>query len=135
MLGITDHSRRLALIRGSCSSADDLHHEADRLVKAQAPPLTFSLSGAHGRYPIDMFATGNNEMVAVSHSSVAILDNTAPITTIVEPTATEYPHSAVLRRNYSANDGTGSGVASTTGSLDGSTTLSGHGLDSGQASR
>jgi hypothetical protein len=71
VLGITDHSRRLALIRGSCSSADDLHHEADRLVKAQAPPLTFSLSGADGRYTIDMFATGNNEMIEVSEYLIA----------------------------------------------------------------
>src|SRR4030095_11021459 len=99
----------------------------------QAPPVTFSLSGADGRYTVDMFATGNNGMVEVTHSSVVVLDNTAPAITIVQPTATEYPHSAVLTLDYSAGDGTGSGVATTTATLDGSTTLNGHGLPSGQA--
>ena len=99
----------------------------------QAPPVTFSLTGADGPYTVDMFATGNNGMVELTKTVTVILDTTAPIITIVEPTATEYPHSAVLTLNYSANDGTGSGVASITASLDGSTTLAGHGLDSGQA--
>jgi hypothetical protein len=63
---------------------------------------------------------------------VAILDNTPPVITIVQPTATDYPHSAVLTLNYSADDGTGSGVATTTATLDGST-LNGHGLLTGQA--
>jgi hypothetical protein len=99
----------------------------------QAPPATFSLSGADGRYTVDLFATGNNGMVEVAHSSVVVLDNTAPVISIVQPTATEYPHSAVLTLDYSATDGTGSGVATTTAAVDGSTTLNGHGLPSGQA--
>jgi hypothetical protein len=98
----------------------------------QAPPATFSLSGADGRYTVDMFATGNDGMVEVTHSSVVVLDNTPPVITIVQPTAGEYPHSAVLMLNYSAADGNGSGVATTTAKLDGSTTLNGHGLPSGQ---
>jgi FIMAH domain len=97
-----------------------------------AAPATFSLSGSDGRYTVDMFATGNNGMVEVSHSSTVTLDNSAPVITITSPTATEYPHSATLTLNYSATDGTGSGVASINGSLDGSSTLAGHGLDSGQ---
>jgi hypothetical protein len=99
----------------------------------QAPPVSFSLSGSDGRYTVDMFATGNNGIVEVTHSSVVVLDNSAPVITIVQPTATEYPHSAVLKLDYSANDGTGSGVASTTASLDGSTALNGHGLPNGQS--
>src|SRR5262249_55174596 len=99
----------------------------------QAPPVAFLLSGSDGRYTVDMFATGNNGMVEVTHSSVVVLDNTAPIITIVQPAATEYPHSAVVTLDYSASDGAGSGVATTTASLDGSTTLNGHGLPSGQA--
>ena len=39
---------------------------------------------------------------------------------------------SVLTLNYSANDGSGSGVASKTCTMDGATTLAGHGLDSGQ---
>ena len=96
------------------------------------PPATFTVTGADGRYTVDMFATGGNGMVEVTHSSTVILDNTAPAIAIVQPTATEYPHSAVLTLDYSANDGAGSGVATTTASLDGSGTLNGHGLPSGQ---
>jgi hypothetical protein len=99
----------------------------------KAPPFTFSLSGADGRYTVDMFATGNNGMVEVIRSSAVVLDNTAPVITIVQPASTEYPHSAVLTLDYAATDGTGSGVATTTATLDGSTTLNGHGLPSGQA--
>ena len=61
-----------------------------------------------------MFATGNNGMVEVTNSATVILDNTAPIITVVQPTATDYPHSAVLTLDYSANDGAGSGVAAIT---------------------
>ncbi len=99
----------------------------------QAPPVTFVVTGADGGYTVEMFATGNNGMVEVAHSSHVILDNTAPVITIVQPTAAEYPHSAVLTLDYSATDGAGSGVASLTAKMDGSPTLAGHGLDDGQA--
>lgn len=97
------------------------------------PPVTFNVTGGDGGYTVEMSATGNNGMVEVVHSSHLILDNTAPAITIVQPTATEYPHSAVLTLDYSASDGTGSGVASLTALLDGSSTLAGHGLGDGQA--
>lgn len=98
----------------------------------QPPPVTFIVTGPDGGYTVDMFATGNNGMVEVSHSSHVILDNTPPVITIVQPTPTEYPHSAVLTLDYSATDGAGSGVASLTATLNGSSTLAGHGLDDGQ---
>jgi hypothetical protein len=98
----------------------------------QPPPAQFTLSGSDGRYAVEIFATGNNGLVELPHSVAAILDNTPPVSTIVVPAATQYVHSAVLTLDYSASDGVGSGVASTTASLDGSTTLSGHGLASGQ---
>ena len=97
------------------------------------PPATFTVTGTDGRYTVDMFATGANGMVEVTHSSTVILDNTAPVIAIVQPDAIEYPHSAVLTLDYSATDGAGSGVATTTANLDGSTTLNGHALPSGQA--
>jgi microsomal dipeptidase-like Zn-dependent dipeptidase len=59
------------------------------------------------------------------------IDKKPPSVTIIEPTASEYVHSATLTLDYSVSDG-GSGVASTTARLDGSTTLAGHGLSSGQ---
>lgn len=98
----------------------------------QPPPATFSVSGPDGRYRVDLFATGKNGMVEVTHSTTVILDNTAPVIAIVQPTATEFPHSAILTLDFSASDGTGSGVATTTSTLDGSPTLNGRGLPSGQ---
>jgi hypothetical protein len=99
----------------------------------QPPPVQFTLVGADGAYLVEAFATGTNELVEVAHSVTAILDNTAPVSTFVVPAATSYPHSETLTLDYSTSDGTGSGVASTTTSLDGSPTLNGHGLASGQA--
>ena len=96
-------------------------------------PVTFNVTGGDGGYTVEMSATGNNGMVELVDSSHLTLDNTAPAITIVEPTATDYPHSAVLTLDYSASDGLGSGVASLTATLDGSSTLAGHGLGDGQA--
>ena len=98
----------------------------------QPASATFTVTGADGRYAVDMFATGSNGMVEVAHATTVILDNTAPAIAIVQPTARAFPHSAVLTLDYSATDGTGSGVATTTATLDGSTTVGGHGLPSGQ---
>ena len=98
----------------------------------QPPPVQFTLTGIDGAYVIETFATGNNGAVEVPHFANATLDNTAPVSTIVVPAATQYSHSDSLTLNYSTSDGAGSGVASTATSLDGSTTLSGHGLASGQ---
>ena len=98
----------------------------------QPPPAQFTLSGSDGRYVVEFFATGTNGLVEALQSTVPILDNSPPVSTIVVPAATQYAHSAVLTLDFSVSDGAGSGVASTTSSLDGSTTLSGHGLASGQ---
>ena len=61
------------------------------------------------------------------------LDTTAPNINISQPAATTYTHSQTLTLAYTVDDGSGSGVKSFTPALDGSTTLSGHGLQSGQA--
>jgi hypothetical protein len=67
------------------------------------------------------------------------IDTVGPVITISQPTPTQYPHAALLTLDYGATDGpatglgAGSGVASTKATLDGSTTLNGHGLASGQA--
>ena len=123
MLGVA--SIQLAGLRGR-DRPSGLH-------RPQPPPVTFNVTGGDGGYTVEMSATGNNGMVEVVHSSHLILDNTPPAITIVEPTATDYPHSAVLTLDYSASDGLGSGVASLTATLDGSSTLAGHGLGDGQA--
>jgi hypothetical protein len=98
----------------------------------QPPPAQFTVTGSDGRYLVEFFATGTNGLVESPQSNVVSLDNTPPVSTIVVPAATQYAHSALLTLDYTVSDGTGSGVASTTASLDGFTTVSGHGLASGQ---
>jgi len=66
-------------------------------------------------------------------SAAVTLDNTPPVITIVQPAAVRYPHWATLTLNYSANDGTGSGVASVTATIDGMSTVGGQVLASGKA--
>jgi len=100
---------------------------------SQAPPVQFSVSGADGPYTVDFFATGDNGISEFQKTATVIVDNTPPVVTITVPAATQYAHSDVLTLDYSASDGAGSGVASTTASMDGSTTLNGHGLADGQA--
>jgi len=59
-------------------------------------------------------------------------DTIPPAITINQPMATNYVHSATLTLNYSAVDLEGSGVKELTASMDGKSTLAGHGLASGQ---
>ena len=85
---------------------------------------TFYLSGPDGLYEVDTYATdnaGNDE--APAHSQVVYLDNTAPMATIVQPTATQYLHSDSFTISYTVSDGTGSGVKSATPNIDGLTIL------------
>jgi len=81
---------------------------------------------------VDFFATGNNGLVEASHSEIVVLDNTPPAIGILAPAAVQYAHSDTLTLNYSVSDGAGSGVASTTPTMDGAGTVGGHGLVSGQ---
>jgi hypothetical protein len=55
-----------------------------------------------------------------------------PVITITQPAATSYPHSATLILNYTVTDG-GSGVATILPAMDGSATVAGNGLPSGEA--
>jgi hypothetical protein len=98
-----------------------------------APPVQFTISGSDGSYTIDMFATNNDGMVEAAHSVTVVLDNTPPSISIVSPEARPYTHAETLTLSFSESDGAGSGVASAIASLDGATTLAGHGLASGQA--
>jgi hypothetical protein len=61
------------------------------------------------------------------------VDRVPPTVTIVQPAATSYPHSATLTLNYSATDDLSRSLKSVTPTLDGATTVAGHGLESGQA--
>lgn len=98
----------------------------------QAPPVQFSVTGSDGTYEVDFFATGDSGVREFPQSGTVTLDNTVPTIAIVAPAATQYAHSDTLTLDYSVSDGSGSGVASTTASMDGATTLNGHGLADGQ---
>ena len=93
----------------------------------------FPLSGPDGAYDIYYYSVDVVDREATLDLSQFTLDTTPPVITIIQPTATTYPHSATLTLNYNANDGTGSGVASVTPTMDGQTTVGGQGLASGQA--
>jgi hypothetical protein len=95
-----------------------------------------SLSGAglaDGPYDLQYSAQSFANQLEPRHTLTLIFDNTPPSISIVQPMATSYTHSATLSLNYSVSDGTGSGVASFTPTMDNSTTLPGNlGLQDGQ---
>jgi hypothetical protein len=93
---------------------------------------TFTIGSPDGAYEVDTLATDNVANAESPHAQFVTLDNSAPAITIVQPAATSYVHSATLTLNYSVVD-SGSGVNTVAVTLDGSTTLAGHGLSSGQA--
>ena len=64
-------------------------------------------------------------------TTAKIQDTTAPVIAITQPASTTYVHSATLTLNYTVTDPC-TGVKSFTPTLDGSTMLAGHGLQSMQ---
>ncbi len=91
------------------------------------------LKGVDGPYFFQFSAETFGNLLEPRHTAPLTLDNTPPVISIVQPQTTTYPHCGVLTLNYSISDGAGSGVNQFTSSLDGSTTLFGHSLASGQA--
>ena len=98
-----------------------------------------SLSGfapSDGTYDLQYSAQSFANLLEPRHTSTLILDNTPPVTTITQPAATQYVHSAILTLSYTVSDGSGSGVQSFTPKMDGATTLpNGTGLANGQMIR
>jgi hypothetical protein len=99
----------------------------------QGVSATLRLTGADGAYRVDMFATDNLGNAEPAHSAVLMLDGTPPAIAIRQPASSTYASSSTLTLDYSADDGAGAGVASVTATMDGASTLAGHGLASGQA--
>jgi len=60
------------------------------------------------------------------NTTTMILDSTPPVTTIAQPQAISYVHSATLTLNNSISDGDGSGVATSTPTIDGASMLPGN---------
>ena len=64
-------------------------------------------------------------------STAYAAETTPPTIVITQPTATTYLHTGSLTLDYAATDA-GSGIDTVTATLDGATTVGGHGLASGQ---
>lgn len=107
---------------------------ADLPAGSQSVPVF--LTGADGTNLLQFSAESFANLLEPRHTETLILDNTPPVITIIQPQATAYTHTATLTLNYSVDDGTGSGVASFTPTMDGAITLSdGTSLQSGQPIR
>jgi hypothetical protein len=107
---------------------------ADLPGRSHSVPVYLNYSSpADGPYDLQYSAETFAHRLEPRHTASLILDNTPPVVGIVQPKATTYPHSAVLTLDYSANDGTGSGVGVVTPLMDNISSLAGHGLQSGQA--
>jgi len=93
----------------------------------------FSISGNDGVYQVDYYTVDALNNVESTQSQNLSLDNSGPIITITNPQSIQYVHSSSLILSYNTNDGSGSGLNNFTPKMDGATTLSGHGLQSGQS--
>jgi hypothetical protein len=103
----------------------------------RAGPLSVPVSinaydGSDGPYVLQYSAENGGGLLEPRRLSKLTLDNSPPVITISQPQPAPYPHSGVLTLNYTVDDGSGSGVAGISPTLDGSSSLSGHGLLSGQ---
>jgi hypothetical protein len=97
---------------------------ADLPTNSQSVPVYLNDGSApDGLYDFQYSAQNFANLLEPRHAQTTILDNTPPVITIVQPTATQYPHSATLTLNFSVSDGTGSGVQSSTPKMDGLATL------------
>ena len=86
---------------------------------------SLTLSGVDGPYDLQYSAQSFGQLLEPRHLQTVTLDTTPPVNSISQPQAIAYSHSAVLTLGYSVSDGTGSGVASFTPTMDGATTLTG----------
>ena len=92
-----------------------------------------------GAYTIYYRSQDNKANLEQTRQQFFKIDTLPPVITITQPAAGNYTHSSTLTLNYTVTDGAasglgaGSGVASFTPTMDGATTLAGHGLASGQA--
>ena len=91
-----------------------------------------SANSGDGPYDFQYSAQSAGNVLEPRKTATVVLDATPPVTTIVQPAATQYSQSATLTLNYTVDDGAGSGVQSFTPKMDGATTMpDGTPLDSG----
>jgi hypothetical protein len=101
-------------------------HWTNASFAATATSVNVYLAGAgqaDGPYDLQYSANSVANLLEARHTATTILDNTPPVTTISQPTATQYTHADILTLSYTVDDGSGSGVKSSTAMMDGATTL------------
>jgi hypothetical protein len=86
---------------------------------------TLHVTGADGSYTIESYATDNSGNDEKPHQTLLTLDNTPPAATITQPAATSYTHADSFTVSYTVSDGSGSGVQSSTATLDGTSVSKG----------
>jgi len=133
----------------NCGSPDGLWHASDVAIPctasdslsglASAADASFNLTTSVPAGTETNSAFTNSRTVfdvagnSTSQGSIGpnMVDKKPPTIVINQPMATQYVHSATLTLNYTVTDG-GSGVGTVTPTMDGSTTVGGSGLPSGQ---
>jgi hypothetical protein len=133
----------------TCGSPDGLWHASDVAIPCSASDSTSGLASAADAsfnlttsVPVgtetNSAFTNSRTVFDVAGNSTSqspigpnMVDKKAPTIVINQPMATQYVHSATLTLNYTVTDG-GSGVGTVTPTMDGSTTVGGSGLPSGQ---
>jgi Bacterial Ig domain len=92
---------------------------------AYAPSKTLLLSGADGLYSVSTQVTdlaGNSVVV----TKTVVLDTTRPVVTLISPPAgSSYTPGQSVTFSYTASDGTGVGIMSSSATLDGTPIVSG----------
>ena len=133
----------------SCGSPDGLWHATDAVIPCTASDTpsglanpadaSFNLTTSvpNGTETSNAFTNTHSVCDKASNCTSAgpvgpnKVDKKPPTIVINQPTATQYVHSATFTLNYIVIDG-GSGVGTVTPTIDGSGTVGGHGLLSGQ---
>jgi FIMAH domain-containing protein len=134
---LTTQQNAIAASLGSAHSFERVYPSGGTPPDYAQYTAPFPVLGPDGLYTINYYSLDglNNTDLADPQNPPATsvtLDTTPPHVVITQPTATQYTHDQTLTLGYTVDDGTGSGVASITPTMDGATTLAGHGLASGQ---
>jgi hypothetical protein len=106
---------------------------ADGAFDSQSEAYSFTTAQlADGVYTIRTRATDvSGNVSAATQPDVIVVDTTPPVISISQPMAVQYSHSSTMTLDYTVIDAL-SGVQSFTPTIDGSATVGGHGLATGQ---
>jgi hypothetical protein len=90
---------------------------------AGSQSVAVNLTGDDDSYSFQWSAESFGNLLDARQSMALVLDNTAPVITINQPTATQYTHADTLAIDFNVDDGSGSGVKTSGAKIDGNPTL------------